>query len=126
MSGDGARNDRETTSKPSSDAELSARLKRLEERLDGVQNAPRQADADRHAGPAEAPMGKAVRLSAEFVGGPIVGAGLGWALDRALGSSPWGMIVFLMLGFVAGIFNVLRSSGFLRSARNPGDPTPGQ
>ncbi len=71
-------------------------------------------------------MGKAVRLSAEFVGGPIVGAGLGWALDRALGSSPWGMIVFLMLGFVAGIFNVLRSSGFLRSGRNPGDPTPGQ
>jgi ATP synthase protein I len=125
MSDDGSRHDRDTSSQSSSDAELSARLKRLEERLEGVKSTPRQADVDRRASPGESPMGKAVRLSAEFVGGPIVGAGLGWALDKALGSSPWGMIVFVMLGFVAGIFNVLRSSGFLRSGRNPGDNAPG-
>jgi ATP synthase protein I len=39
--------------------------------------------------------------------------GVGWLLDRWLGTTPWGLIVFLMLGFIAGIYNVMRASGFL-------------
>jgi ATP synthase protein I len=41
----------------------------------------------------------------------LVGAGIGWALDRVLGISPWGLIVFLLLGFVAGVVNVVRAAG---------------
>jgi ATP synthase protein I len=55
--------------------------------------------------------GKALRLSSEFIAGIVVGAGLGWFIDRMAGTSPWGLIVFLLLGFGAGILNVLRSAG---------------
>ncbi len=41
----------------------------------------------------------------------LVGAGLGWLIDRWLGISPWGLIVFLLLGFAAGVLNVMRSAG---------------
>lgn len=59
-------------------------------------------------------MGKAFRLSSEFIAGVIAGAGLGWGFDALLGTRPWGMIVLMMLGFGAGIWNVMRASGFVR------------
>ncbi len=43
----------------------------------------------------------------------MVGAGLGWLIDRWLGISPWGLIVFLLLGFAAGVLNVMRSAGLV-------------
>ncbi len=56
-------------------------------------------------------IGNALKLSSEFIAGVIVGAGIGWFIDRLAGTSPWGLIVFLFLGFAAGVINVLRSSG---------------
>jgi ATP synthase protein I len=41
----------------------------------------------------------------------LLGAGVGWVLDRVLGISPWGLIVFLLLGFVAGVMSVVRAAG---------------
>ena len=55
--------------------------------------------------------GQAMKLSSEFIAGIVVGVGLGWFLDRVAGTSPWGLIVGLLLGFGAGVLNVLRSSG---------------
>ena len=55
--------------------------------------------------------GQAMKLSSEFIAGVGVGAGLGWMIDRFAGSSPWGLIVFLLLGFAAGVLNVMRSVG---------------
>jgi ATP synthase protein I len=46
-----------------------------------------------------------------------VGAGIGWLLDRWLGISPWGMIVFLLLGFSAGVLNVMRAAGVVPANR---------
>ena len=40
-----------------------------------------------------------MKLSSEFIAGVAVGAGLGWGIDRLAGTSPWGLIVFLLLGF---------------------------
>ncbi|MGT2487665.1 AtpZ/AtpI family protein [Methylobacterium oryzae CBMB20] len=37
---------------------------------------------------------------------------LGWIVDHVFGTKPWGLIVLLMLGFVAGVYNVMRVSGF--------------
>ena len=51
------------------------------------------------------------RLSSEFVAAVIVGAGLGWLIDRGLGISPSGLTVFLLLGFAAGVLNLMRSAG---------------
>ena len=62
----------------------------------------------------------------EFIAGIIAGAGLGWGLDNVAGSRPWGMIVMTMLGFGAGIWNVMRASGFVRPPDRPGgDAGPG-
>lgn len=58
-------------------------------------------------------FGNALRLSSEFIAGIAVGAALGWFVDRFAGTSPWGLIVFLLLGFAAGVLNVLRSAGLV-------------
>jgi ATP synthase protein I len=59
------------------------------------------------------------RLSSELIAGVVVGAGIGWGLDRLLSTSPWGLIVFFLLGFTAGVVNVVRSAGVVpdKSAR---------
>ena len=59
-------------------------------------------------------IARGFRLSTELVAGVLVGAGIGWLLDWWLGSSPLGMIVFLLLGFVAGVLNVMRAAGVVR------------
>jgi ATP synthase protein I len=56
-------------------------------------------------------MVRALRLSSELVAGVLVGAVIGWGFDRLLSTSPFGLIVFFLLGFVAGIVNVVRSAG---------------
>ncbi|MDQ0470500.1 AtpZ/AtpI family protein [Labrys wisconsinensis] len=114
MASDGANRPGRGTGDNPSEAELSERLRRLGERL-----GPERAEADvrpaSSAGTGSDPngIGKAMRLSSEFIAGIIAGFGIGWLGDRLLGTSPWGMIVFLMLGFVAGIMNVMRSAGML-------------
>ncbi len=51
------------------------------------------------------------RLSSELVAGVVVGAVIGWGFDHLLSTSPFGLIVFVLLGFVAGVVNVVRSAG---------------
>ena len=36
---------------------------------------------------------------------------IGWGFDRLLSTSPSGLIVFFLLGFAAGVINVMRSAG---------------
>jgi ATP synthase protein I len=102
---------------PSADeAALSARLKRLGERLGQV-----QPDRPSESGPGQTPaadpsaIARGFRLSTELVAGVVVGAAIGWLVDRWLGISPWGMIVFLLLGFAAGVLNVMRAAGVVAS-----------
>lgn len=56
-------------------------------------------------------MAYAIKLSSEFLAGVIVGIVLGLGCDQLIGTSPWGLIIFLFLGFAAGVMNVLRSVG---------------
>ena len=106
------------------EAALSARLQRLNE---GLGHARTQAgrpsseasDADRAA--TASGYARGFRLSSELVAGVLVGAGLGWLIDRWLGISPWGLIVFLLLGFAAGVLNVMRSAGVVAGPARGGD-----
>ena len=55
--------------------------------------------------------GMAMKISSEFISAVIVGAILGYLFDHFVGTSPWGMIVMLLLGFCAGVLNVMRTVG---------------
>lgn len=108
-----------------SDAELSRRLQSLSRDLDAERR--ERAVAARAEGAARAGYGQAFRLSSEFIAGIVVGAVLGWGLDRAAGTSPWGLMVFLLLGFGAGILNVVRAAGKTTASRpDGGDETGGR
>jgi ATP synthase protein I len=41
----------------------------------------------------------------------LFGAGASACYRLRVGTSPWGAIVFLMLGFAAGVLSVMRSAG---------------
>ena len=56
-------------------------------------------------------MARGFRLSSELIASVVAGALLGWGVDRLLPTSPFGLIVFFLLGFVAGVVNVVRSAG---------------
>lgn len=69
-------------------------------------------------------MGLAFRVGVELVAGVAVGAGIGYALDRWLGTTPWLMIVFFFLGAAGGMMNVYRAAtgqGLAVGYRKPGD-----
>jgi ATP synthase protein I len=102
----------------SDEAALSARLGSLDRRLSKI-GGSRKIGTDQSGNEQDAAQAKAsamamgLRLSSELVAGVLVGAGLGWGLDRLLSTSPWGLIVFLLLGFTAGVLNVMRTAGVM-------------
>jgi ATP synthase protein I len=49
-------------------------------------------------------------MTLELVVGGMVGAAMGWGLDVLLGTMPLFLIVFVLLGFAAGIRTVMRSA----------------
>ncbi len=91
------------------DDELGRRRLQLEKALSSRRPASKADDGE--SGKPTTGYGQALKLSSEFIAGIVVGAGLGWFIDRMAGTSPWGLIVFLFLGFGAGILNVLRAAG---------------
>lgn len=92
------------------DADFERRRRELDARLSALRPAGK-VETDGPRSRDMAGMGKALRLSSEFIAGVVVGAVIGWFVDQVAGTSPWGLIVFLLLGFVAGVLNVLRSAG---------------
>ncbi len=58
------------------------------------------------AGPS--PMGIGVRVGVELVAALAVSVAIGWGLDSWLGTRPWMMALFVLLGGAAGVANVWR------------------
>ena len=104
----------------SEESELSRRLKDLDRRL-GENRAGRPDDAARTRAADRPGMAMALRLGADFVAGVVVGVALGWGVDRLFGTAPWGLIVFVLLGFAAGMLSVLRSAGVVKPGPARGD-----
>jgi ATP synthase protein I len=100
----------------SDEAALSARLGSLDHRLSEIRD-NRKIRTDQpgtESGDSAArasAMARGFRLSSELIAGVVVGAVIGWGFDRLLSTSPFGLIVFFLLGFVAGVVNVVRSAG---------------
>lgn len=98
------------------EAALSARLESLDQRLSELRGSRKiRTDQPGNGSGDEAARGSALargfRLSSELIGSVLAGAAIGWGFDRLLSTSPFGLIVFFLLGFVAGVVNVVRSAG---------------
>lgn len=111
---DGGNENRDKT--PPGEAALSARLGNLDRRLSEIRDnrghGIDQTGAGSGDGAARASaMARGFRLSSELIAGVVVGAAIGWGIDKLLSISPWGLIVFVLLGFTAGVVNVIRSAG---------------
>ena len=108
-SGDDAARDRRSD-------DLDQRLQNLNTKL-GQHQAQETARVEAENKSDKNGLALAMRLSSEFVAGIVVGAAIGYAIDAFFGTSPWGMIIFFMLGFVAAILNVLRTSGMVAESQ---------
>lgn len=64
-------------------------------------------------------MGQAFKIAIELVVGVLFGGLVGWALDRYFGSRPWLLVLFLVLGFAAGMMNVVRTARRMQAAAEP-------
>jgi ATP synthase protein I len=112
---DGTRGEEKRNVEPADEAALSARLRHLGERLDrGAASRPGETgrggtqDSSNGSG-----LARGLSLAGELVGGVIVGAGVGFGIDRLFGTTPWGFIVLVMLGFAGGVLTAMRSAGVI-------------
>ena len=85
-------------------------LARLGERIDkaraqNVRSQPAVGDGSA----TQQGLGVGLRIGIELVVAIGVATGLGWAIDRWLGTRPWGIIVLFFLGVAAGMLNVYRA-----------------
>jgi ATP synthase protein I len=86
------------------------RISDLGQRLDKVKaQRATDADADLDAEMRGRGMAYGLRMAAELVAAVIVGGAIGYGLDRWLGSTPWLFLLFFLLGFAAGVLNVVRA-----------------
>ena len=69
---------------------LAAKISALRAQVRKPRTTPSRAESD------------AVRIVSDFVASAIVGAGMGYGLDRWLETKPWGLVIGLMLGSAAG------------------------
>ena len=79
------------------------RLRAARERLQNEKPSPAPG-----VGGAASPMGIGVRVGVELVAAMAVAVAIGLGLDRWLGTTPWLVGLFVLLGGAAGVANVWR------------------
>jgi ATP synthase protein I len=77
--------------------------------------------ASRDASPEMSGLARGLRIGTEFISAVLVGALLGYLIDLGLGTSPWGLLILLLMGFAAGILNVIRVVAEMNAA-SPAPP----
>jgi ATP synthase protein I len=107
------------------EAALRARLDRLSAELKG-RAAPPSGPKPKSPPKADAAAGSAMslglRAGSELISAVILGLGIGWVLDRALGTNPAFLIVFFLLGVAAGVWNVIRLTSPKGASLNSNSP----
>ena len=101
---------------------IKGKLRDLGDRLGDARRRHREPDVDEKRGTA---LGLAFRLATELVAGVVIGGGIGWFLDNWLGTMPAFLLVFLALGFAAGIMNVVRTARQMQQSVGGGDVQDG-
>jgi ATP synthase protein I len=91
---------------------LRSDLDRLKSSLANARRGQRPASASPTGAPpprqGDSGVSLGMRAGSEFVSAIIVGAAIGWALDRLLRTNPAFLILFFLLGVAAGVWNVIR------------------
>ena len=59
------------------------------------------------------------RMVIELVAGLGIGLGMGYGLDLVFGTGPWLMIIFVLLGFAAGVKTMMRSAQEMQTSGQP-------
>ena len=59
-------------------------------------------------------LGSAFKISTEFVASVVVGSIIGFILDNLFGTKPWLIIIFFIIGVIAGMLNVIRSAKLMQ------------
>jgi len=93
----------------------SDRLASLDRRIAAARGAPEPkpgAGKDKYAA-----ASVAWQMVFELVAGMAVGATMGWGLDWAFGTKPLFLIVFILLGFAAGVRMMMRSAARVQRQR---------
>jgi len=72
------------------------------ERTRGANSTSDEASADMNG------MARGMRMGTEFMAAVIVGAVAGYLIDLGLGTSPWALLILVLMGFAAGTMNVIR------------------
>jgi ATP synthase protein I len=58
-------------------------------------------------------MAAGFRIAVELLAALVVGGAIGWLLDDWLGTRPWLLVLFFVLGAAAGMTNVVRTGRML-------------
>ena len=85
-------------------------LEDLDARLKAARSRQAKTRNDKGEDGKTSEISPALRVGTDLVAGVAVGAFIGWALDRWLGTQPWLMVVFFVLGAAAGFYNIYRST----------------
>jgi ATP synthase protein I len=85
---------------------------------------PAEAAAERMRQREMSGMSRGFRLASEFVAAIFVGAGLGLLVDYFLPTKPWGLLALMLLGFAAGVLNVIRATAEMNAANPPPADAP--
>ena len=86
---------------PTSLNKLDERLRKAQEQRSGGRRGKRPTEPSNG-------LSLAMRIGVELVAALIVGVGIGLLLDKWLGTRPWFLLLFFILGSAAGIMNVFR------------------
>ena len=89
-----------------SDDPEAERMRALEARLSELRPPDKTHHMDEHYSQAQL----AWRMVIELVAGLGIGFGIGYGLDALLGTTPWLMVVFVLLGFAAGVKTMISSA----------------
>jgi ATP synthase protein I len=97
----------------------SQKPKNFADRLRALRDQVKPAGGDGGGrGAPQTAVGWVFRLSIELAAGLLVGGVIGWLLDRWLGTRPWLMILFFLLGAAAGMVNVIRAAQEINRPKN--------
>nr|WP_290442754.1 AtpZ/AtpI family protein [Rhodovulum tesquicola] len=86
------------------------RLERLEARIEALKKAEAAEPGKRHQDEHYSQAQLAWRMVIELVAGLGIGFGIGYAVDLWLGTLPIFLVLFILLGFAAGVRVMMRSA----------------